>query len=158
MEYSELKKRHFGTNDTDKKLTDEEIISSLEVIATTRNCNECKIRNCKWGTCNCSQITAGILRDDKRIPASDVIEVVRCKNCKYFQDKYVKLPDGSKRPYEKGEDIVPLSVGINVGSYCTRIDYAIVHGYRNGEPSVDKTRLWTNPDDFCSCGERKDEE
>ena len=28
MEYSELKKRHFGTNDTDKKLTDEEIISS----------------------------------------------------------------------------------------------------------------------------------
>ena len=58
MEYSELKKRHFGTNDTDKKLTDEEIISSLEVIAATRNCDECKIRNCKWGTCNCSQITA----------------------------------------------------------------------------------------------------
>ena len=43
---------------TDKKFTDEEIKSSLEVIATTRNCNECKIRNCKWGTCNCSQITA----------------------------------------------------------------------------------------------------
>lgn len=42
----------------DKKLTDEEIVSSLEVIATTRNCNECKIRNCKWGTCNCSQTTA----------------------------------------------------------------------------------------------------
>ena len=58
MEYSELKKRHFGNNDTDKKLTDEEIISSLEVIAATRNCDECKIRNCKWGTCNCSQITA----------------------------------------------------------------------------------------------------
>ena len=43
---------------TDKKFTDEEIKSSLEVIATTHNCNECKIRNCKWGTCNCSQITA----------------------------------------------------------------------------------------------------
>ncbi len=43
---------------TDKKFTDGEIMSSLEVIATTRNCNECKIRNCKWGTCNCSQITA----------------------------------------------------------------------------------------------------
>ena len=63
MEYSELKKKHFGTNDTDKKLTDEEIISSLEVIATTRNCNECKIRNCKWGTCNCSQITANAALD-----------------------------------------------------------------------------------------------
>ena len=99
-----------------------------------------------------------ILRDDKRIPVSDVVEVVRCKDCKYFQDRYVELPDGSKRPYKKGESSVPVSVGINVGSYCTRIDYAIVHGYRNGEPSVDKTRLWTKPDDFCSYGERKDEE
>ena len=63
MEYSELKKRHFGNNDTNKKLTDEEIKSSLEVIATTRNCDECKIRNCKWGTCNCSQITANAALD-----------------------------------------------------------------------------------------------
>ena len=63
MEYSELKKRHFGSNDTDKKLTDEEIISSLEVIATTGNCEECEIRNCKWGTCNCSQITANMALD-----------------------------------------------------------------------------------------------
>mgnify|MGYP003470292246 CR=1 FL=1 len=30
MEYSELKKRHFWNNDTDKKLTDEEIIKSLK--------------------------------------------------------------------------------------------------------------------------------
>ena len=63
MEYSELKKRHFGANDTDKKLTDKEIIFSLEVIAATRNCDECKIRNCKWGTCNCSQITANAALD-----------------------------------------------------------------------------------------------
>ena len=92
------------------------------------------------------------------LPTADVEEVVRCKDCKYFQDKYVELPDGSKRPYKKGESSVPLSVGINVGSYCKRIDYAIVHGYRNGEPSVGETRLWTKPDDFCSYGERKDEE
>lgn len=48
---------------TDKKYTDKDIISSLEVIATTSNCNECKIRNCKWGTCNCSQITANAALD-----------------------------------------------------------------------------------------------
>lgn len=54
---------------TNKRYTDEEIMSSLEVIATTRNCNECKIRNCKWGTCNCSQITANaalVLIDHQR--------------------------------------------------------------------------------------------
>ena len=48
---------------TDKKLTNEEIKYSLEVIATTGNCNECKIRNCKWGICNCSQITANAALD-----------------------------------------------------------------------------------------------
>lgn len=48
---------------TDKKYTNEDIMSSLKVIATTGNCDECKIRNCKWGTCNCSQITANAALD-----------------------------------------------------------------------------------------------
>lgn len=48
---------------TDKKYTNEDIISSLKIIATTRNCNECKIRNCRWGTCNCEQITANAALD-----------------------------------------------------------------------------------------------
>ena len=47
----------------DKKLTDKDIISSLEVIATTCNCNECKIRSGKWGTCNCSETTANAALD-----------------------------------------------------------------------------------------------
>ena len=48
---------------TNKEYTNEDIISSLKIIATTGNCNECKIRNCKWGTCNCSQITANAALD-----------------------------------------------------------------------------------------------
>ena len=48
---------------TNKEYTNEDIISSLEVIASTGNCEECKIRNCKWGTCNCSQITANAALD-----------------------------------------------------------------------------------------------
>lgn len=48
---------------TDEKYTNEDIISSLKIIATTCNCNECKIRNCKWGTCNCEQITANAALD-----------------------------------------------------------------------------------------------
>ena len=42
----------------DKKYTDKDIISSLEVIATTCNCNECKMRSGRWGACNCSETTA----------------------------------------------------------------------------------------------------
>ena len=48
---------------SDKKFTDEEIKSSLEVIATTCNCNECKIRSGRWGTCNCSETTANAALD-----------------------------------------------------------------------------------------------
>ena len=47
----------------DKKYTDKDIISSLEVIATTCNCNECKIRSGKWGNCNCSETTANAALD-----------------------------------------------------------------------------------------------
>ena len=47
----------------ENRINDDEIISSLEVITTTRNCNECKIRDCKWGDCDCSQITANAALD-----------------------------------------------------------------------------------------------
>ena len=44
MEYSELKKRHFGTNDTDKKLTDKDIIKALECCSTLCcECDECPL-------------------------------------------------------------------------------------------------------------------
>lgn len=49
--------------DYENKVSDDEIISSLKVIATTHNCSECKIRNCRWGDCNCSQITANAAID-----------------------------------------------------------------------------------------------
>ena len=86
MEYSELKKRHFGNNDTNKKLTDEEIISSLEVIAATRNCDECKIRNCKWGTCNCSQITANAALDLINRQKAEIERLKEWPRCVYEYD------------------------------------------------------------------------
>lgn len=71
---------------TDKKFTDEELISSLEVIATTRNCNECKIRNCKWGTCNCSQITANAALDLINRQKAEIERLKECPKCVYEYD------------------------------------------------------------------------
>ena len=71
---------------TDKKFTDEEIKSSLEVIATTRNCNECKIRNCKWGTCNCSQITANAALDLINRQRAEIERLKECPKCVYEYD------------------------------------------------------------------------
>ena len=65
----------------DKKLTDEEIISSLEVISTTCNCNECKIRSGKWGTCNCSETTANAALDLINRQRTEISE---------WKEKYVK--------------------------------------------------------------------
>ena len=36
-----IEKRHFGTNDTDKKLTDEEIIKALECLFGCVDCRKC---------------------------------------------------------------------------------------------------------------------
>ena len=80
---------------TDKKITDEEIKSSLEVIATTRNCNECKIRNCKWGTCNCSQITANAaLELINRQESEQESEIERLKKeTSVVRDAYISIQD-----------------------------------------------------------------
>lgn len=68
------------------RYTDEEIKSSLEVIATTQNCNECKIRNCKWGTCNCSQITANAALDLINRQRAEIERLKECPKCVYEYD------------------------------------------------------------------------
>lgn len=81
--------------------------------------------------------------------------VVRCKECVYWTPRHVKMNDGTIRFYETNEGIVTIEKGINVGSYCKRFDDVTVHGYRDGEPCIGKTKAWCNQDDFCSYGERR---
>lgn len=68
------------------RYTDEEIKSSLEIIATTQNCNECKIRNCRWGTCNCSQITANAALDLIDRQRAEIERLKECPKCVYEYD------------------------------------------------------------------------
>lgn len=50
-------------HERESTISGDEIMSELEAIATTNNCNECKIRNCKWGTRDHSQeITTDIVQ------------------------------------------------------------------------------------------------
>lgn len=76
---------------TDKKPTNEEIISSLEVIATTGNCDECKIRNCKWGTCNRSQITANAALELINRQESEIERLK--KEVSVARDAYIAIQD-----------------------------------------------------------------
>lgn len=77
--------------------TDKEIKSSLELIATTGNCNECKIRNCKWGTCNCSQITANAALELINRQESE-IERLKSANAEKFR-QWDMLAEKSKQHY-----------------------------------------------------------
>ena len=70
----------------ENRISDDEIISSLEVIATTRNCSECKIRNCNWGDCNCSQITANAALDLINRQKTEIERLKECPKCIYEYD------------------------------------------------------------------------
>ena len=70
----------------ENRISDDEIISSLEVIATTRNCSECKIRNCNWGDCNCSQITANAALDLINHQKAEIERLKECPKCIYEYD------------------------------------------------------------------------
>lgn len=98
-----------------------------------------------------------VLYDEvKKAPAADAVEVVRCRECKYWKDIHVLQNDGRERQYTKeeydGDDFVLFSpcvssnVGINVGSKCMYDDQC---GY-----SVDKT-VFRGADDYCSKGEKR---
>lgn len=83
-------------------------------------------------------------------PSADVVEVVRCKNCKWFVPKHIKLNDGTKRAYTEEEKKLPLGVtgdiGINCGSRCLRC-------LRWEENSIP---VYVQENDFCSYGERSE--
>ena len=70
----------------ENRISDDEIISSLEVIATTRNCSECKIRNCNWGDCNCPQTTANATLDIINRQKAEIKRLKECPKCIYEYD------------------------------------------------------------------------
>lgn len=81
----------------------------------------------------------------------DVVEVVRCKDCKYFQPCFVMTDDGERRPYTEEEirngKIVSGDVGINCGSRCERYGYW----------EENRFPVWYQENDYCSYGERREE-
>lgn len=98
-------------------------------------CNSCGEKKCgnKHTTCH----------------NADVVEVVRCKDCKHFQPCFVLTQDGERRPYTEEEikkgKMVTGDVGINCSSRCERFGYW----------EENKIPVWYNENDYCSYGERR---
>lgn len=82
------------------------------------------------------------ITDVEEAPVVDAVAVVRCKDCVYFRERHIRLPDGTERDYADGEDYVTVDVGVNVGSQCRKEEEPC---FREGG-------------DFCSRGVKKEEE
>lgn len=81
------------------------------------------------------------------LPAVDAAPVVRCKECVYWMDRHVLLNDGTRRPFNPGEDDVTCDVGINCGARCMfDADY------------MDGNGPFRQEEDFCSRGVKKEKE
>lgn len=81
------------------------------------------------------------------LPAVDAAPVVRCKECIYWMDRHVLLNDGTRRPFNPGEDDVACDVGINCGSRCMfDADY------------MDGNGPFRQKGDFCSRGVKKEDD
>lgn len=86
---------------------------------------------------------------EDKIENGTLKEVVRCKDCVYFQPEYVEMENKKRRPYTEEEikngKFVSLEKGINCGSRCERFGY----WEKNSYP------VWFNENDFCSYGKPK---
>lgn len=94
----------------------------------------------------------GYVEAIKSVPAVDVVEVVRCKDCQYWRDAYVKENDGTERQY-RDDDVDPLGmmgvtidIGSNIWSMCLLEN--------NCGWELNKS-IFRNENDFCSRGEKR---
>lgn len=95
------------------------------------------------------QIAERLALLEDKIENGTLKEVVRCKDCVYFQPEYVEMENKERRPYTEEEikngKFVSMEKGINCGSRCERFGY----WEKNSYP------VWFNENDFCSYGKPK---
>ena len=95
------------------------------------------------------QIAERLALLEDKIENGTLKEVVRCKDCVYFQPEYVEMENKERRPYTKEEikngKFVSLEKGINCGSRRERFSYWNENQYP----------VWFNENDFCSYGKPK---
>lgn len=91
------------------------------------------------------------------LPAVDAVPVVRCGECIYWQKPQIRTLDGMYRDYLPDEvdhllgcHGVTADIGINVGGYC--------NGYWVKNYVEDGRHEWKGKYEFCSRGERRDDD
>lgn len=131
----------------------------FERLGLTVNCENCKRHN-KDYISKCDNSTWMEVCDilDYMTPI-DAEPVVRCKDCKWYDPPHINHGGGKRTDVEDDSPLVPLSVGINVGGRCmnTLREYCCNHD-REDPDDYERLVKFRNRMDYCSDGERKDDE
>ena len=105
-----------------------------EKCVSAENCKTCE-PGCLWR----KKVSAA--------PTVDAVEVVRCKDCKYFKPAYFKADDGTETPWDGTFSFDGRSDGIHYGARCK---------HERNTAYGQKDMAFRKPDDFCSYGEKED--
>lgn len=130
-----------------------DLISRADAIR--KSCGEkC---GCEREECGYTEACSEVMRIESLPSAS--VEVVRCKDCRWYDPPHIQYRDGTRKDVEENYPHVTVDVGINVGGRCVHHPgiktYCLSHDRENPEDYEDIV-IFRNPDDYCSCGERRE--
>ena len=97
----------------------------------------------------------------KDAPTIDAVEVVRCRECKWYEPRNILHADGTRTYVNEDAEMVTANVGINCAGRCIHHTglkiYCVNHDRENPEDEQNII-IFRSPDDFCSYGERRTDE
>ena len=98
----------------------------------------------------------GIAQDKNGAPyLFNVGELVRCKDCEYYNPPHIQHNDGTRTDYPT--KIVTCDIGTNVGGQCEHPfpkTYCTNHERENPD-DLQNLVIFRNPTDFCSRAKMK---
>lgn len=96
----------------------------------------------------------------KSAPTVDAVEVVRCRECRWYDPPHILHNDGTRTDVEDDAPMVTADVGINCGGQCIwhigLKTYCLNHDREDPEDTPNIV-MFRKPQDFCSYGERSND-
>ena len=111
-----------------------------------------------YGNLKTYEAIKGCIDAIKEAPTVDAVEVVRCRDCKWYEPRNILHADGTRTYVDEDSAPVTADVGINCAGRCIHHTglkiYCVNHDRENPEDEQNIV-IFRSPDDFCSYGERK---
>lgn len=83
-------------------------------------------------------------------------EIVRCKDCKWYDPPHIKYNDGTMENVDEDAELVTADVGINVGGKCIAMHKIHCTAHDRENPNdYEEIVMFRSPDDFCNYGKKQ---